>query len=474
MNKIGRLIAGLLAIFLFALQMPGKVSSQSSETVSLGFAPETITTSMCEAPVEVAVRVVNVENLSAYSLKVNFPADKMEILKVTNGGFLDEGIYEPSNEWDNTAGTISFGMTEQRSTENPEVGKSGDGDLILIRLMPLVDDETITLEIDSENSWLVSWPDVMPIAFSVSAGEITVNPCDSSALELSGNRVAENLPAGTEVGVFTTQGPSSYLYTLLSGSPTFMIDGSRLLTAAPLNYEENSEYTIEVQSKDSNDTVVVTRTFTILVEDVNDPPVLEITDPSFEIDEEVLFTKTFTATDEDQNPVDILTFSLKDQQNTGAQISADGEFRWTPSEAQGPGSYDFEICVSDGHVEVCQPITIVVNDVNQAPKAFADQYAMAENAVLSVAAMDGVLKNDVDDDGDPLTAVLVQAPANGSVTLAEDGSFTYQPKKNFSGTDTFTYYAYDGQLKSNITTVTITIEDQTRILYLPVVSNIGN
>lgn len=474
MKILARLIAGLLAIFLFALQMPGAVSSQASEDVSLSFAPETLTTSMCDEPVEVAVRVENVENLSAYSLRVTFPADKLEILKVTNGGFLDEGIYEPSNEWDNAAGTISFGMTEQRSAENPEVGKSGDGNLILIRLMPLVADETITLEIDSENSWLVNWPDVLPVVFSASTGEITVDPCDSSALELSGNRVAENQPAGTEVGVFTTQGPSNYSYALVSGSPLFSIEGDRLLTAAPLNYEENSEVTIEVQSKDPNDTVVTTRKFTIVVEDVNDPPVLEVTGPRFEIDEEVLFTKTFTAADEDQNPVDTLTFSLKEQQKTGAAITPDGEFRWTPSEAQGPGSYDFEICVTDGDAEVCQPITIVVNEVNQSPIASADNYTMVENSVLSITAADGVLKNDVDNDGDPLTAVLAQAPSNGSVTLAADGSFIYRPKTNYDGTDYFKYYAYDGQLKSSVTTVFITIQDQTTLLYCPIVMNSGN
>src|SRR4029077_12508671 len=38
-----------------------------------------------------------------------------------------------------------------------------------------------------------------------------------------------------------------------------------------------------------------------------------------------------------------------------------------------------------------------------------------------------------------------------------DGSFTYTPTKDFFGTDTFTYHAFDGVNSSNIATVTITV-----------------
>jgi len=60
-------------------------------------------------------------------------------------------------------------------------------------------------------------------------------------------------------------------------------------------------------------------------------------------------------------------------------------------------------------------------------------------------------------DGDPLAAVLVDGPAHGSVTLAGDGSFTYTPAPDFNGSDSFTYKASDGQLDSNVATVTITV-----------------
>ena len=92
--------------------------------------------------------------------------------------------------------------------------------------------------------------------------------------------------------------------------------------------------------------------------------------------------------------------------------------------------------------------------MNQAPVANNDTYSTAVNTTLTVAAP-GVLANDKDPDGDPITAVLVSQPADGTLTFNADGSFTYTPAAGFSGTDSFTYQASDGQLLSNVATVTI-------------------
>ena len=69
-----------------------------------------------------------------------------------------------------------------------------------------------------------------------------------------------------------------------------------------------------------------------------------------------------------------------------------------------------------------------------------------------------MLGNDTDvDPGTTLTATLGASPANGTVTLAPNGSFTYTPAANFNGTDSFTYTASDGTAVSNVATVTITV-----------------
>lgn len=63
-----------------------------------------------------------------------------------------------------------------------------------------------------------------------------------------------------------------------------------------------------------------------------------------------------------------------------------------------------------------------------------------------------------DPEGEAMTYTLIRQPRRGTVELKEDGSFTYTPKKNKVGVDSFTYTATDAAGKvSREATVTITI-----------------
>ena len=94
---------------------------------------------------------------------------------------------------------------------------------------------------------------------------------------------------------------------------------------------------------------------------------------------------------------------------------------------------------------------------NQPPVVNDDAFSVKEDQTLTVD-VPGVLLNDSDTEGDPLTVSLVTSPANGTLTLNPDGSFTYEPNRNFNGTDSFTYKASDGANDSNTATATITVE----------------
>jgi len=97
------------------------------------------------------------------------------------------------------------------------------------------------------------------------------------------------------------------------------------------------------------------------------------------------------------------------------------------------------------------------DDMNSPPVAASDSFTIEEDMVLDVASASGVLANDLDSDGDPLTATLASQAEHGFVVLDSDGSFTYTPDADFSGTDTFTYRASGGGASSNLATVTITV-----------------
>ncbi len=105
-----------------------------------------------------------------------------------------------------------------------------------------------------------------------------------------------------------------------------------------------------------------------------------------------------------------------------------------------------------------QSIAVTVNGV---PETVADSYTGLLDGALTVAAADGVLANDSTSSSGGLTASLNQPPVHGTLTLNQDGSFTYAPATGFVGTDTFTYIASDGVQASNPTTVSLDIAPAT-------------
>jgi fimbrial isopeptide formation D2 family protein len=97
------------------------------------------------------------------------------------------------------------------------------------------------------------------------------------------------------------------------------------------------------------------------------------------------------------------------------------------------------------------------------PVAYDDGYRVLKDTTLFVDAP-GVLTYDYDKEGDPLTVDLstYTQPANGSVTMYSNGSFTYIPDPGFVGNDSFSYNAIadEGTLTeeiSNTATVYIVV-----------------
>jgi Bacterial Ig domain/FG-GAP-like repeat/PKD domain len=122
-----------------------------------------------------------------------------------------------------------------------------------------------------------------------------------------------------------------------------------------------------------------------------------------------------------------------------------------------PETCDVTLTVTDNYGETAKQMVTI--HVNHPPVANDDAYTTDVNTPLIVNAASGVLTNDKDaDEDDTLTATLVTDPTQGTLALnTEDGSFTYTPDKDFTGTDSFKYKANDGVDDSNVATVTITV-----------------
>jgi hypothetical protein len=131
--------------------------------------------------------------------------------------------------------------------------------------------------------------------------------------------------------------------------------------------------------------------------------------------------------------------------------------RITPApDAFGNATITLSVADSDGSI-TRTTFLLTVAPVDDPPVAAAEAYATDEDRVLAVSAAQGVLVNDVDIEGDRLTARLDRGPAHGTITLKPDGSFVYTPAPDYHGTDSFIYYAHDGTLGGQPVTVDIVI-----------------
>jgi hypothetical protein len=112
---------------------------------------------------------------------------------------------------------------------------------------------------------------------------------------------------------------------------------------------------------------------------------------------------------------------------------------------------------------------MAADDVKVSNLVTPDNYTANQNQALNIPAS-GVLSNDTSVFGQPLTAIAVVNPANGTLNLNTNGGFTYTPGPNYSGTDKFMYQANDGQTNIGTAWVTIVVNPSTNVL--PVIQSI--
>jgi hypothetical protein len=152
-----------------------------------------------------------------------------------------------------------------------------------------------------------------------------------------------------------------------------------------------------------------------------------------------------------------MTASLVSDVSAGALLLySDGSFDYTPN-VDFNGTDIFTYVANDGGPDSnTATVTITVNPLNDGPTAMPDAYDAIVDQMLSVAAP-GVLENDIDVDGDGLTAAQTGIAPPGLLALASDGGFDYTPFGAAGAIETFDYEACDPALLCSTTTVTITV-----------------
>ncbi len=166
---------------------------------------------------------------------------------------------------------------------------------------------------------------------------------------------------------------------------------------------------------------------------------------------------------------DPLTASLvTGPQNGSLTLNQNGTFVYVPDEGFfGTDSFTYRAADFESLSNVATVTMLVPEPVNNAPFAVDEDFG-------TDFADANVLANDSDPDGDALSAVLEQAPTNGSLTLNPNGTFSYTPAPGFVGQVTFTYRASDGQALSNIATVRFVVSLSASAPPVAVDDDLGN
>ncbi len=246
---------------------------------------------------------------------------------------------------------------------------------------------------------------------------------------------------------------ASLVTTVEHGTLSLENDGSFTYIPA-LDYHGIDTFTYKI-----NDGSLDSQEITVNIH-VNTPADAE--DDSYEVDEdgvlEIDAAGGLLANDDDLDEDTLTVVVVTGPEHGTLEYAEDGSFEYTPA-VDFYGTDTFTYTAKDGYLNPSEAtVTITVRPMNDAPEGEADAYSVDEDNKLTVDADEGVLDNDGDVDGDALKAILSTGPEHGTLTLENDGSFTYEPYADFNGVDTFTYYVSDDQLTSADITVTITVQ----------------
>ena len=295
----------------------------------------------------------------------------------------------------------------------------------------------------------------------VTVADINVDP----VLDPIGNKTVDELVelSFTATASDSDVPPNSLTFSLAGTPPT----GASITSGGDFSWTPSEDqgpgtYTFDVCVSDG--TLTVCETIDVTVADINSGPVL---DPigNKSVDEFVELAFTASASDSDL-PANTLTFSLSGEPS-GASITSGGVFTWTPTEAQGPGTYPFDVCVSDAALSDCETIEVTVADINSAPELDPiGNKSIDELSELTFTAT----ASDSDLPANTLTFILSSSPSGASID-PNSGVFTWTPTEaQGPGIYTFDVCVNDGTL-SICETIDVTVAD---INSAPELDPIGN
>jgi beta propeller repeat protein len=233
-------------------------------------------------------------------------------------------------------------------------------------------------------------------------------------------------------------------YIVVSNPTNGILEGTEpdLIYIPNANYYGSDSFTFKANDgvDDSN-----TATVSLTIDSVNDAPIAYAQSKAINEDTSVIITLGATDIEDDT-----LSYSILSGPSHGTLSGSEPTLTYTPeSDYNGEDSFTFN--VNDGLVD-SNTATVIIDiiPVNDAPVAYSQNVIMDQDTSFGIT----LAATDIDDD--PLTYSIMSGPSDGTLSgTAPD--LVYTPDAHYYGSDSFTFKADDGDLVSNLATVSITI-----------------
>ena len=394
--------------------------------------------------------VINADSTFTYTPNLNFTGMDTFTIRVADpsGAFVIVNVQvtvSPVNDAP-TVPNYQFTLNEEAILTSRVIGTDVDGDVLTYVLQTQAANGVAVVNADGTFAYTpnsnFNGTDVFTVLVSDNQGETVVSTITVTVIPVNDAPIAPSLitimtAEDTLVGstINATDPDGDVLAFTIESAPTngtAVVNTDGTFTYTPnLNYNGMDSFAVRIS--DPSDAFIIT-TIMVTVIPVNDPPV--VPNYSFTINEDTVLNNVIIGSDIDG---DVLTYSLQTQATSGiAVVNVDGTFSYTPN-ANFNGVDQFIVLVSDAQgATAVSTVNITVTPVNDAP--------IAPSLIIITTAEDtpvGSVINATDPDGEGITFVIENAPTNGTAVVNADGTFTYTPNLNFTGTDSFSVRVAD-------------------------------
>jgi len=311
---------------------------------------------------------------------------------------------------------------------------------------------------------------------------------------------APTLPAltgtltATEGVLFTTTLPANdtdlpantLTFSRVNGPTGLTISAGGVVSWTP--GETDGGHTVSFTARVSDGALNTTRIYDIVVNEANSAPVIADI-PTKNVNELTLLAFDVSATDSDI-PAQTLTYRFVGTVPSGMQIvGSTGHVTWTPTEAQGPGTYQVTVEAQDNgspSMSAQKTFTVVVAEVNTSPVVtFIENTNIFELQPWTYQ----VVATDSDLPANTLTYSLFQPPFG--MTISSTGLISWTPTEaqgpstnsvtvvvkdngtpQMSGTRTFTVTVKETNAAPVLNVITdVSVDEQTLLIVHPVATD---